>query len=246
MQLTLRCILQNLQFPVEELEKFCKAKYSSRVFGLSYPLLRRKREWTKDYLCYANYLKCHGKYYCLCNAWTESLRPKLEVWVRLQLGLTQVKKKELNWERSLLYARQKDFNYPVQKRIRLSKKSHSRQVTQDNSWIYDCGYAWFDTEQTLHKEIIIPKTEFKKISDEQKLCVFIVTVEDAVYSFSVESKTLENKLKYSGLFKDNLSTPSNSEWRLFLDVTTNGLYSSNDNSELITLCNTEKDISFLV
>ncbi len=79
--LALSSILQHPDFPEDELESFRRISYSRKVFGLSYPLLIRKREWSKTLPYYANYLCCKRKYYCLCSAWTERHRTRLMNWV---------------------------------------------------------------------------------------------------------------------------------------------------------------------
>lgn len=79
--LALSSILQHPDFPEDVLESFRRISYSRKVFGLSYPLLIRKREWSRTMPYYANYLRCKRKYYCLCSAWSELHREQLVAWV---------------------------------------------------------------------------------------------------------------------------------------------------------------------
>lgn len=201
--LTLASILQHPDFPEEVLESFRKTAYSRKVFGLSQPLLIRKRDWSKGAQYYANYLYCNGKYYCLSSAWFETHRAKLVAWVRRhKIDLDERRK---DWQLKGVAS--------------LTPRSRNAQQT----WVFDFGAACKKSPQTCIKEMSIPKKLIEMLARQNRKCIFQGTLDDKILLFTIDALTLDREF-----WRDVNYYTSNkldNRWRYYLNVCNGELYS---------------------
>ena len=201
--LTLGSILQHPDFPEEVLESFRKASYSRRVFGLSYPLLIRKREWTKASQYYANYLCCRGKYYCLSSAWFEFHRARLIRWVRKHK--IDIDERRSEWQMANAFSR-------------LAQASTTQQA-----WLFDFGRACRKTPQTCLIEMRIPKKLIEVLATQNRKCIFQGTLDNQILLFRIDALTLDREFWRDMSYYTN--NKLDNRWRFYLNVLNGNLYS---------------------
>lgn len=201
--LTLASILQHPDFPEDILERFRQVSYSKKVFGLSYPLLIRKREWTKASQYYANYLYCNGKYYCLSSAWFESHRARLVAWVRKH-------KIDINERRD---------EWILGSTISLSP--HSRPSKQ--AWVFDFGKVYRKSHHLCMIELRIPKKLVEFLARQDMECIFQGMQEEKILLFRIDALTLDKEFWRD--VKYYTKNQFDNRWRFYINVDNGDLYS---------------------
>lgn len=211
--LSLGCILQQRDFPPEELERLRDPHYSKSLFGLSYALLIRRREWSKDRPYYAEYLDCNGKYYCLCSSWTERQRKKLEAWVAGKIPeIKQIRRAR---------TQEGDEDKAADHTTELQKRYTFLLRNRKESWVINVEGA--ESKASLKNiHVTIDKIVVEKLARERKMCCFQQKV-GSVYRLYYARVTDFEKLCWSreGLFTES---KNDEKWHFCLNPKKCNLY----------------------
>lgn len=182
--LALGSILQHPNFPQKYLEKFRTREYSKKIFGLSYPLLVRRRDWQQSMgQYYRENLLCGNEYYWLTSSWNETHRCRLSAWIYLnKIDLDENRKEwRLDEPLSMGATKKRELNSGV---VGLERYSHNE------TWVIDIGRIREKNRGKL-RSICIPKKLLELIAKQGRLCVIQARVSGVVKLYAIESSELD-------------------------------------------------------
>lgn len=189
--LALSSILQHPDFPESLIEKFQTYKFSNQVFGVCYPLLIRRRDWTKSaQYYYSDYLKCKGKLYCLTNTWTTANRGKLKTWIRE--NMIDIDDHRSNWVSNKNSSKQKKKSIQVADGTQFNglKIKRVQSLSPNNKLIINCDILQTYNGDKKLKEIAITKRYLAIIKNKNHECAFQVRVHNQIFVFKISAKIL--------------------------------------------------------
>lgn len=187
--LALSSILQHPDFPESLIEKFQTYKFSNQVFGVCYPLLIRRRDWTKSaQYYYSDYLKCKGKLYCLTNTWTTANRGKLESWIRK--NIIDIDEQRSNWFSNKKTSKKKSILDATGSQINGVKIKRVQALPYNNKLIINCNILQTaNCDYKLH-EIVITKRYLAIIKNKDYECAVQVKALNHIIVFKISAKQL--------------------------------------------------------
>ena len=182
--LALGSILQHPDFPQEYLEKFRGKEYSKKVFGLSYPLLIRRRDWKKaagQY--YTDNLLCGDEYYWLTSAWAEAHRIRLTAWIARHKIDRDARRGDWKLDELPAIAATKSTGA-------LTKAFFAGRTSPKETWVMNLGKV---KQKSMHvrRSVRLPKRLLEMLAKQGRLCVFQLRVAGVLKLFTIEATDLD-------------------------------------------------------
>lgn len=220
-RIALSSILQHPNFPEVYLERFRSKDFSFMHFKLSYPLLIRHREWSKELPYYADYIECHGKLYCLCNAWFEKSRPFLEAWIN-ENKIDETEERHLwSLERAPRIMPSETITVASENRIRSAEKSSGKK-----KWVITVGKIK-DGVLDEFLPIFIKKIDIETAARLKMKCVLRLKNHTKSRLYTIDSREID-----IAVWRDKSIFSRNESWGFLLNLHNGELFSYKDNPRL--------------
>lgn len=224
-QIALFSILQHRDFPESAIRKLCNKSISTTHLNLSLPLLVRIAKGEKRPYYYVGYLKCHGKYYAMCNCWSERQRNTLVRWIyhnKIDPDETRQNWQPFNVKTGLvlnLQARRAN-KAPATANIKNQPTSRVHPPTGSLSWNIEAQATHSSTNIAT---LIIQKLAVS-ITAKLKSNIFIqVRTAEKLRYYKIKATIIDNVVKNNPI---RYESKNKAFWKLKLDTTNGRLYQS--------------------